>query len=316
MQIAVLGLNRIGLIIVEKLLDAGHEVVVWNNSNDVLDRMRIEKAEFVVSQKLTVVHALDELQNILRKPRVIMTSMLPGEPTETLLMQISPLVEAGDIVIDSADSNFKDTQRRFEAFEKRGVKFLGIGLAGGIHARDNGFSIMIGGNPDGFQYILPLLDSLSDPNGTYSYMGTGGAGHFVKMIHNGIENGMSQVIAEGMGVLSKSAYQLDLLDCVDAWQEGSIISSYLLDMALDALEKDPTLSQLDGNCDQTLIAKGTVEQAKVENLSVPAIQQALDFQTRAGFDQTVQSTFTAKLIQAMRREWNGQDENKPKEGVI
>ncbi len=305
MQVAVLGLGKMGRLITEKLLASGHEVVVWNRSRDILDAIRIEDAEFVVSQKLNICYTIDELHNVLRKPRVIWCQLPSGEPTETTLQQISGFVEAGDVLVNGGDSNHKDTQRHSEEFEKRGVKFLGIGVAGGIHALENGYSLMVGGNADAYQFLLPVLDSLTEPNGIHGYFGVGGAGHFVKMVHNGIEYGMTQAIAEGLAMLKKSDYQINLEEAVDTWQEGSIISSFLLDMVLDGLSKDPSLSQFDGIVGSVESGKWAVEQAKSVNIPVPVTEQALEFRKRTQYDKGTQETFVAKAVQAMLKEWKG-----------
>lgn len=305
MQVAVLGLGKMGRLITEKLLASGHEVIVWNRSREVLDAIRIEDAEYVVSQKLKLSYTLDELRNVLRKPRIIWCQLVSGEPTETTLQQINSIVEAGDVVVNGGDSHYKDTQRHSDEFEKRGVKFLGIGVAGGIHAIENGCCMMVGGNPDAYQYLQPVLDNLADPNGIHGYLGTGGAGHFAKMVHNGIEYGMTQAIAEGLAILKKSEYDIDLEDSVAIWQEGGIISSFLFDMVLDGLSEDPNFSQFDGIIGSTESGKWAVEQAKSSNLSTPVIEQALAFRERSQYDKSTQETFIAKAVQAMLKELRG-----------
>lgn len=307
MQVAILGLSEMGRVIVDKLLTDGHEVVAWNRSKEELESIRIEKAEFIVSQKLTIIHTIEELQSALRKPRVIWSMQPAGEATETVLSQVSVLVEPGDVLIDGANSNFRDTQRHFDENEGKGIKFLGIGIAGGVNGLSNGLSLMIGGNGEAYQYLTPLFNSLVTPNGIHTYFGTGGAGHFVKMVHNGIEYGMLQAIAEGLGVLRKSSYQVNLPNAINTWQEGAIISSFLLDMANDVLQKDPALSQFDGRIDSTGLGKLTVEQAKESVTPLPSIEQAVEFRARSQYDKAVQDTFVAKLVQAIRHEWGGHE---------
>ena len=305
MQVAILGLSNTGKLMAEKLLADGHELVVWNSSKEELEEIRTEKAEFIVNQKLKLVHSIEESQNLLRKPRVLWSMLPSGEPTETLMLQINQFVEAGDIVVDCANSNFKDTERRFNEFEKRGVKFLGIGVAGGVHALENGYCLMVGGNSDAYQYLVPVLESLAKPNGDHTYFGSGGAGHFVNMVHSGIESGMVQAIAEGLGILRKSNYQIDPTDAASNWQGGGIISSFLLDIATDALIKDPTLSQLDGRIDTASTEKWAIEEAKATNVPVPVTAQSVDFREKSQYDKAIQDTFVAKIIQAMRNEWRG-----------
>jgi 6-phosphogluconate dehydrogenase len=308
MQIAVLGLPLMGRLIADKLLADGHEVVVWSNIREPLEQIRTEKAEFVVNQKLTIVHAIEELRNIIRKPRVFWLMQDPGEPTESLLIQLSNMLEAGDVIIDGANANFRDSDRHFEEYEKRGVKFLGIGIAGGINALENGCCLMIGGNADAYQYLTPVFESLAKPNAIHTFLGRGGAGHFVKMVHDGVEMGMSQAVAEGIALLNKSQYQLDPGEAAYTWQEGGIVSSFILDMALDVLGRDPTLSQYDGDVKLQSQAGNVVDTARENNLQIPAIAQSVDFQKRSQYDRAVQETIAAKAVQAMREEWEGAEE--------
>lgn len=302
MQVAVLGLTPNGKLIVEKLLADSHEVVVWDRAKEPLELIRTEKAEFIVNQRLTIVHTLDELQNFMRKPRVFFCLQPAGEPTETTLSQINQFAEVGDVVIDGADTNFKDTNRHFEEFEKKGIKFLGIGIAGGMHAYESGACLMIGGSQDAYQYVLPLLDSITDPEGTYTYFGIGGAGHFVKMVHDGVEYGMIQAVSEGIGLLSKSEYNLDIGDVADTWQEGGIVASFLLDLVIDAVVKDPVFSQFDGQIPVDPTAKWTVDLAKANNLPISVTEQAVEFRNRSTYDKAVQETIVAKAVQAIKKE--------------
>lgn len=302
MQVAILGLSTTGKLVTDKLLTDGHELVVWNSSKEELEQIRTEKAEFIVSQKLIIVHTLEETRNILRKPRVLWSMQAPGEPTETLLTQISQFAESADTVVDGSNSNFKDTDRRFGEFQKRGVKFLGVGIAGGVHALENGCCLMVGGDSDAYQYLSPVLESLAKPNGVHSFFGTGGAGHFVQMVHCGIEASMEQAIAEGMALLQKSDYQLDPTEAANTWQGGGIISSFLLDMAMDALIKDPSLSQFDGRIFASSLAKFALDQAKASNVPSPVLEKALEISEKSQYDKAVSETTVAKIVQAMKKE--------------
>jgi 6-phosphogluconate dehydrogenase len=305
MQVAVLGLTKNGRLIVEKLLSENHDVIVWDRAKEPLEAIRTEKAEFIVNQKLIIVHTLEELQNFLRKPRIIWCMQETGEPTETTLSQINQFTESGDVVIDGGDTYFKDTNRHFEDFEKKGVRFLGIGIAGGVHAYENGACLMIGGDQDGYQYIIPLLDAVTDPEGTYTYFGTGGAGHFVKMVHDGVEYGMTQAISEGIGLLSRSEYSLNIQDVVDTWQEGGITSSFLLDMVTGASVKDPGFSQNDGQTSVEPTAKWMVDLAKANSLPISVTEQAVQFRDKSKYDKAVQETTVAKVVKAIKKEIGG-----------
>lgn len=308
MQIGVLGLGKMGKLIAEKLMTDNHEVVVWNRTKDVLDQYKLEKPEFIVNQKLAISHSIGELRDTLLKPRVFWLMLPAGEATENALKEVSEIVEAGDIVIDGGNANYKDTERRFSEFKAKNVRFLGIGVSGGVHARENGCCLMAGGDKDAYDYIKPLLDSLAKPNGTHMYFGNGGAGHFVKMVHNGVEYGMMQAFAEGFGVLAKSDYNLNFVNVGNTWQRGSIVASFLLQMAIDALSKDPTLTQFNGIVGENGEAKWTVETAKEKHLPVPVIEQSLEFRRKSQYDKAVQETFAAKLLSAIRKEFGGHQE--------
>jgi 6-phosphogluconate dehydrogenase len=310
MQVVVLGLGKMGKSIAEKFMIGGQQVVVWNRSADALEKMRVEKAEFIISQHLTIIHSLAEIRSVLRKPRVIWSMLPAGEPTEQTLQQITEFVDPGDVVIDGGNAQFADTERRAALFRAKGVKFLGIGVSGGIHGFENGFSLMVGGDPDAYEYVRPILDNLVSPSGTHAYFGTGGAGHFVKMVHNGIEYGMMQAIAEGFGLLSKSNYQFDLVNVANTYQSGSIISSFLLDMVIDALSKDPTLGQTVGLIGVNGEGEWTVMAGKETHVPVDVIEKSLEFRRRSQYDKAVQQTFAAKLVQAMRHEFGGHGEQQ------
>lgn len=305
MQVALLGLGKMGKLIAEKLMADGHNVVVWNRSKEAVEAFKLEKAPYIVNQRLDVCHTIEELHEKLLKPRVIWTMLPAGEPTDTVMQEINGIVDKGDIVIDGGNSNFKDTERRYEEFKKKDVKFLGIGVSGGIHGFENGFCLMVGGHNEAYPYVAPMLDSLAKPNGVHAYLGDSGAGHFVKMVHNGVEYGMMQAIGEGFGVLAKSKYKLNLVDVARTWQRGSIVKGFLLDMTYEALRKDPTLAQTQGIIDATGEGQWTVEQGKEEHVPVDVIEKSLDFRSRSQYDNLTQNTFAAKLVAALREEFGG-----------
>jgi len=300
-----------GRNIAEKLMSEGHQVVVWNRSREVLERMRVENASFIVQEKLRIVHMLDELRDTLEKPRLVWLMLPAGDATDEVLSQLQEgVVDHGDIVIDGGNSFYEDTQKRFEAFEKKEIKYLGVGVSGGIYGAKNGYPLMVGGNRSAYDYMTVVFDSLAKPNGTHTYLGTGGAGHFVKMVHNGIEYGMMQSIAEGFGILAKSDYHLNLVDIGNNWQRGSIVASFLIYMAVSALIKDHNLDQFDGFIDAKGEGLWTVETAKKFNVPVPVIEQALEFRKRSQYDKGTQDTFVAKMVAALRHEFGGHEIHK------
>jgi len=311
MQIAVLGMGKMGRNIAEKLMIEGHNVVVWNRSHEILESMRVDKASYIVSGKLQIVRQLDEFRDTLAKPRIIWSMLPAGDATEEVLsLLLQGVVDQGDIVIDGGNAYYEETQRRYKAFEAKKIKFLGIGVSGGIYGFKNGYPLMIGGDKSAYDYLTVIFDSLSKPNGGHTYFGEGGAGHFVKMVHNGIEYGMMQAIAEGFGVLAKSEYKLNLVDVGNNWQRGSIVASFLVYETVSALIKDATLSQFDGYIDAKGEGEWTINTAAKMNVPTPVIKAALDFRKKSQYDTAVSETFVAKMVAALRHEFGGHEIHK------
>ncbi len=294
----------------EKFLREGHDVAAWNRSKDVLDQLKIEKGDYIVKRKLQISYSIQGLRDLLLKPRIFWLMVPAGEATENVINEVVNIAEPGDIIIDGGNAHFKDTQRHFDTLTPKGIKFLGIGVSGGVRGLEDGFCIMAGGNREGYEYICPALDSLVKPEGGYNYFGTGGAGHFVKMVHNGIEYGMMQALGEGFGVLEKSPYSLNLQDVGNIYQRGSIVRSFLLDMAVNAFREDPGFINIEGFISATGEAKWTVEQAKAENVPVDVIAKSLEFRERSQFDKAVRETFAAKLVAALRNQFGGHEVKK------
>lgn len=305
MQIGFVGFGKMGTRMVEKMLSDGHAIVGWNRSPEAIENLksRIQNSEF--KDHFLKANSIKELVSSLEKPRIIWVMLPAGEATQSALNEIALYLEKGDILIDGGNAFYKDTQKRFDYFSQKGMRYLGIGVSGGIKASDNGYPLMAGGDKDGFEIIRPLLESLIKPHGGYGYFGPGGAGHFVKMVHNGIEYGMMQAIGEGYGVLEKSPYDLDLVQVARLWQKNTIVTSFLNECAKDALEKDPTLSGLDGVIDATGEAEWTVNQAKEEGVFAENIDQSLDFRRRSKTDPQVSSSFAARMVAALRHEFGG-----------
>lgn len=305
MKIGLLGLGKMGSRIAEKLVRDSHQVIVWNHSVDAVDRLK--SLISIKYQKISLLSAQDiqELVNSLEKPRIIWMMLPAGKVTQSTLDEVVKYSEPGDIIIDGGNSYYKDTERRCRELGAKGIRFLGIGVSGGIKAFENGYPMMAGGDVSAYQYITTILDSLAKPNGGHAYFGEGGAGHFVKMVHNGIEYGMMQAIAEGFGVLEKAPYRMDLPAIAKLWQKGTIIESFLMDCAKDALEKDARLETIDGIIDATGEAEWTVEQGKEERVPVENIEQSLDFRRRSKTDKKVAASFAARMVAALRHEFGG-----------
>lgn len=310
MQIGFIGFGKMGSRMVTKLLSEGHEVVGWNRSQERISNFQSQISDKEYGKSFIAVETIKALVEKLEKPRVVWLMLPAGVPTEDALSEVAKFVEAGDIVIDGGNAFYLDTQRRFETFALNNVRFLGIGVSGGIHALENGYPLMVGGDESAYKHIAPLLDSLATPHGGHSYFGSGGAGHFVKMIHNGIEYGMMQALGEGFGVLDKSPYPVDLSEVAKLWQKGTIVSGFLIDRAADALKKDKILSNIEG----VIVASGegewTVEQAKKENVPIENIEQSLDFRRRSQTNPEITKTFAAKMVAALRHEFGGHEVKK------
>lgn len=291
MQLGFIGLGKMGARMVQKLQKEGHEVVAWNRSD----------------HELKNVETIEELVKSLGKPRVIWVMVTAGEGTQNVLDELEKFVEKGDIVIDGGNSYFKDTQRRYEELRTNNIKFLGIGVSGGIIAAKIGYPLMVGGDKSAHEFIKPILDSLAKPNGGYEYFGEGGSGHFVKMVHNGIEYGIMQSLGEGFGVLDKAPYKLDLLKVAKFWQKGTLVSGYMLDRAAEVLSSPSILSSIKGYIEESGEAEWTVEQAKEEGVPIEIVEKSLEFRKRSQKDTNIQNSFAAKLIAALRQAFGGHE---------
>jgi len=312
MQIGFIGLGKMGSRMALKLVKEGHDVVVWNRSKEPLESIKYQVLSIKGGkERLRTASSVQELIQSLKKPRVIW-SMLPAvAATEEMLSQIAKYVEANDIVIDGGNSKYTDTQRWYETFKKKKIRFLGIGVSGGVIAVKEGYPLMVGGDKSAHEYIAPILKSLSKPHGGHEYFGEGGAGHFVKMIHNAIEYGYMQAIGEGFGVLENSEYKFDLIKAAKLYQKGTLISGFMMDRTLEALEKDPKLSHITG-----LIGKAsgetiwTVEEAHKQQLFIENIEQALEFRNRSEKDTAIQKSFAARMVSALRNAFGGHEVKK------
>ncbi len=321
MRLGFIGLGKMGSRMVVKLLEGGHEVVVWNRSQKAIDSIKyqvlsikgyeekvIHNTYYIIHNtnqgKLSSVKTIEELVKNLDKPRIIWI-MLPAAATQEIIDEISKYVEEGDIVVDGGNSYYKHTQQRFEKFSKKGIKFLGVGVSGGILAQQNGFPLMVGGDKSAYEHIQPILETFSKPAGGYDYFGTGGAGHFIKMVHNGIEYGIMQSLGEGFGILEKAPYALELDSIARLWQKGTLVSGFLLDRASEALIKNPKLSDIEGYIEESGEAKWTIEAAKEENVPASVIEDSLLFRLDSQKDEKVRNSYAARLIAALRREFGG-----------
>ena len=296
-----------GSNMVTKLLSEGHEVVVWNRSKEKVDSLLSDKKP---DWKVSAVATVEELVESLDPPRIIWLMLPAGEATQEILDEVEKYVAGGDIVIDGGNAHYPDTQKRWEHFSQKGIKFLGIGVSGGVIAAVEGYPLMAGGDRSAYDAIKPILDSLAKPKGGHQYFGQGGAGHFVKMVHNGIEYGVMQSIGEGFGVLEKSPYKLDLLKVARLYQKNTLNAGFMMQRTIETLEKDPKLETIEGYIDSSGEGEWTIEEAKKLDVPVLIIEESLKFRQKSQKDKKVSSTFAARMVAALRNAFGGHEVKK------
>lgn len=302
MQIGIIGLGKMGSRLALKLLEEGHAITAWNRSPKAGDELKSNTS----TQNLQIAQSIKDLIANLNPPRIVWLMLPAGDVTEVHLQEAAKYLEKNDILIDGGNAKFSDTDRRYKEFIGKGIRFLGIGVSGGIIARENGYPLMVGGDKSAYEAVQPILASLAKPSGGYAYFGEGGAGHFVKMVHNAIEYGYMQAIGEGFGVLEKAAYNLDLLAVAKMYQKGTLISGFMMDRTADALRKDPKLAHIEGVIGH---ASGetiwTLDEAEKDNLPMPVTGASLDFRLQSETDPDIQKSTAARLISALRHEFGG-----------
>jgi 6-phosphogluconate dehydrogenase len=292
MQLGFVGLGRMGANMVQRLVRGGHAVVAFNRSPGPVQE--------AVRHGAIGATSLQDLVQKLEAPRVIWLMLPAGGVTDDYLNQLMEVCEPGDLFVDGANSRWKDTMARAERIKARGFEFVDCGTSGGIWGLQIGYSIMAGGSPAAFARVEPAVKTLAPENG-YGLLGSNGAGHFVKMVHNGIEYGMMQAYAEGFQILEKSDYGLDLEQVGRIWQNGSVVRSWLLDLAVSALEKDPKLSGLEGWVADSGEGRWTIEAAIDEDVAAPIITLALF----SRFLSRDPNSFQWRMLAALRNEFGG-----------
>lgn len=293
MELGIIGLGRMGANMARRLLRNGHRVVAYNRTPARTKEMEAEGVQGAYS--------VDELVAQLAPPRPIWMMVPAGDPVEEMIKQLLLLVEPGDIVMDGGNSNYKDSIRRAERLRQRGIHFLDIGTSGGIWGLDIGYCLMVGGEREAFERVEPALKSLAPEKG-YAYVGPSGAGHFTKMVHNGIEYGMMETLAEGFEILrAKEELHLDLRQIAELWQQGSVVRSWLLELTERALARDADLSGIRDWVSDSGEGRWTVLESIDLDVPAPVITLALQarFRSRQG------ESFAAKLLAALRREFGG-----------
>jgi 6-phosphogluconate dehydrogenase len=294
-QIGIVGLGKMGGSMSHRLLEFGHDVVAYDRNDD--------KVEDIASKGGTGVRSLEELVGKLTEPRVVWIMIPAGDPTEAILRELEAILEQGDIVIDGGNSNYKDTIRRAKWLREAGIAYVDVGTSGGVWGLQGGYSMMIGGDAEIVEYLKPAFEALAPaPDKGWGYVGTNGAGHFVKMVHNGIEYGMMQAYAEGFEIMgAKDEFKLDLEQIAQIWRYGSVIRSWLLDLTADALKEDPSLSQIADYVPDSGEGRWTV--AEAIDLDIPAPVITLSLLMRLVSRQ--EASYAARILAAMRNRFGG-----------
>jgi 6-phosphogluconate dehydrogenase len=285
MQLAMIGLGRMGGSMVRRLVQGGHELTVYDQSADAV-KAHVAKG----------VQAAKTLADVAKQ-------LVPAAAVESTIEQLAPHLSPGDIVIDGGNSNFRDSLRRAEALQARGIEFVDVGTSGGIWGLTLGYCLMIGASPAAFQHCEPIFRSLAPPEG-YAHVGPCGAGHYVKMVHNGIEYGLLQAYAEGYEILHTSRdFALHLGQIAKLWNHGSVVRSWLNELAERALSRDDTLSAIRGYVEDSGEGRWTVEEAMRLDVPAPVITLSL----LARFRSRQEESFGAKVVAALRHEFGGHD---------
>lgn len=283
MTLGIVGLGRMGGNMTERLRRAGHEVQTYTRSGT------------------GTAASLEELVSQLDEPRVVWLMIPAGAPTEEAFSTVLGLVAPGDVIVDGGNSNFRDSQRRAAAAAERGIRFLDAGVSGGVWGLENGYCLMVGGDGEAVAVVEPVLRALAPRDG-YAHVGPAGAGHFVKMVHNGIEYGLMQSYAEGFEILKASELGLDLAEIAGIWRYGSVVRSWLLELLHDALEREGSdLAGIRGYVEDSGEGRWTVHEAIAEDVPAPVITAALF----ARFASRQDESFAAKVSAALRNEFGG-----------
>lgn len=322
MQLGIVGLGRMGANIARRLLAAGHSCSVYDVDTEVVRQLADEGAEGATS--------LEDLVSRLEAPRAVWVMLPAGEPTEQTINALGKLLTAGDIIIDGGNTFFKDDVRRAAALKPKGLHYVDVGTSGGVWGLERGYCLMIGGEKEVVDHLDPIFRALApgpgklertpgregrDPRPEMGYIHAGpvGAGHFVKMVHNGIEYGLMQAYAEGFDLLKSRAsdiveaetrYELDLADIAEVWRRGSVISSWLLDLTASALAEDPALSGFTGSVADSGEGRWTVEAAIEQEVPLEVLTSALYRRFRSRQEQS----YAERLLSAMRYQFGGHRE--------
>ena len=299
MKIAISGLGRMGGQIAKKLHDDGHDVVAHNRSAGKVDEARAWGA--------TAAYDKQSVVDAFAGQPVVLWIMVPADVIESELDEWLEILPSGSVIIDGGNSDYRGDQARADKVSARGSRLLDIGTSGGVWGLENGFSMMIGGDPQSYQTVVPALETLAAPRGGHQFFGAVGSGHYVKMVHNAIEYGMMQSLAEGYRMLKEGPYkEIDLAAAGDIWQQSSVVTSWLNDLTRQALHENPTMEGISGVVAESGEARWTLETADELGIPMPAIQAAFDVRLAS---QQGDVDFSTQLLAAMRAKFGGHDIN-------
>lgn len=302
MKIGFVGLGKMGMNMVQRLMEHNQEVIAYDLLDEARDNAKALGAEIAESLE-------DLIEKLDTKPKIVWVMLPPGAPTENVLQILAVYLKRGDILIDGGNSHYHDSQRLNEKFESQGIQFLDVGTSGGVSGLETGFCFMVGGEKEAFKIVEPLFKILAIKNG-YNLVGVSGAGHFTKMVHNGIEYGIMASYAEGFAVLNANKeFNIDMQQISKLWNHGSIIRSWLLKLIEEALEKDPKLEDIKGYIGDSGEGKWFVQEALNLLVSTPLIASSL-FQR---FHSRNQDAFNDRMVAALRNKFGGHSVKYKKE---
>jgi 6-phosphogluconate dehydrogenase len=295
MELAMIGLGKMGMNMLTRLVRGGHSVVGYARTED--------SVQAAVKNGAQGAHSLEEAVGKLKAPRVVWVMVPAGQTTDDTIEKLSKLLAKGDTVIDGGNSNYKDTLRHAALLEGKGIDFLDCGTSGGVWGLAEGYSLMIGGKAEIAEKMRPIFETLAPaPDKGWGYVGPHGAGHYVKMVHNGIEYGMMQALAEGFNIMkAKQEFGLDLAQISEIWRYGSVVRSWLLDLTALALKADPTLSDIQPWVADSGEGRWTVAEAIDHDVPAPIITLALQMR----FVSRDNENYSARLLSAMRNQFGG-----------
>ena len=295
MELGLIGLGKMGGNMAERLHRAGHKVVGFDFSPDAVKRL---------SDAGSVgVNSLQDMVKNVAAPRAVWLMVPAGDPVDETIAKLKPLMQKGDVFIDGGNSNYKDSQRRYAELKREGFNFVDVGTSGGVWGLQEGYSMMVGGDEDVVARLRPIFEALAPAKDKgWGRTGPAGAGHFVKMVHNGIEYGMMEAYAEGFAIMgTKKELNLDLAQIAEIWRYGSVVRSWLLDLSADALKKNPTLEGLEPYVADSGEGRWTVAEAIDLNVSAPVITESLIRRIRS----REANNFTDRMLAIMRNEFGG-----------